>query len=353
MRQVKNIKGCILRPIGDLSEDFKVKGLLLPKDEVSRNKVLYDWESIKAKGKKFEGVSMNYNHILDDDKPPVGKIRETEILEARPKEGKWQKIWDKVSEKNGKDMPGLYYEADIDEEGEYASSIKKGYLDKVSIQVTADGQEEEYNEDGSSYTRAIIGDPLEVSVVKVAGFNQTTMEVAMAEAFGHKKKEALAPCETWLKGLDHSPTDKEVHAWAEENNANVHNVEAKIYKLAKAHLDMGHAENCDKKEIQTPLPEDEADPNELIAGIEVEMEHTDDRAKAKVIALQHLAEVPDYYTKLGKHVECGQTTGNNTGATRTMILKKKESIIVDILTEITDKEASELVEHFAKAKKII
>jgi len=42
------------------------------------------------------------------------------------------------------------------------------------------------------------------------------------------------------------------------------------------------------------------------------MEHTDDRAKAKVIALQHLAEVPDYYTKLGKHVECGQTTGNNT-----------------------------------------
>ena len=49
MNTVKNIKGCILRPIGDFTEDFKVRGLLLPKDEVSRNGVLYDWDSIKAK----------------------------------------------------------------------------------------------------------------------------------------------------------------------------------------------------------------------------------------------------------------------------------------------------------------
>ena len=33
-------------------------------------------------------------------------------------------------------------------------------------------------------------------------------------------------------------------------------------------------------------------------GIEVEMEHTNDPKEAKVIALQHLAEDPKYYSKL-------------------------------------------------------
>ncbi len=51
-------------------------------------------------------------------------------------------------------------------------------------------------------------------------------------------------------------------------------------------------------EIQTPAKEEDVNPKELKIGIEVEMEHTDSQAKAKVIALQHLAEDPKYYTKL-------------------------------------------------------
>lgn len=53
-------------------------------------------------------------------------------------------------------------------------------------------------------------------------------------------------------------------------------------------------------EIQTPAKEEDVDPKELKMGIEVEMEHTDSKKKAKVIALQHLAEDPKYYTKLAK-----------------------------------------------------
>lgn len=56
-------------------------------------------------------------------------------------------------------------------------------------------------------------------------------------------------------------------------------------------------------EIQKPAKEEDVDPKELAMGIEVELEHTDDREEAKKIALQHLAEVPDYYSKLKKHVE--------------------------------------------------
>jgi hypothetical protein len=33
-------------------------------------------------------------------------------------------------------------------------------------------------------------------------------------------------------------------------------------------------------------------------GIRVEMEHTDNPKEAKIIALQHLAEDPKYYSKL-------------------------------------------------------
>lgn len=39
---------------------------------------------------------------------------------------------------------------------------------------------------------------------------------------------------------------------------------------------------------------------ELARGIEVEKEHTDNLAVAREIALDHLAEFPDYYTRLSK-----------------------------------------------------
>lgn len=53
-------------------------------------------------------------------------------------------------------------------------------------------------------------------------------------------------------------------------------------------------------EYVKPAKESEVDPFELKKGISVEMEHTQDSAKAKIIALQHLAEDPRYYTKLSK-----------------------------------------------------
>lgn len=48
------------------------------------------------------------------------------------------------------------------------------------------------------------------------------------------------------------------------------------------------------------LEEEEPKPDQLVRGIEVEMEHTKDAAMAEKIARDHLAEDPDYYTKLGK-----------------------------------------------------
>ena len=47
-------------------------------------------------------------------------------------------------------------------------------------------------------------------------------------------------------------------------------------------------------------PEISYDPEELRKGIEVELEHTNYKAIATIIAKHHLAEDPNYYTKLKK-----------------------------------------------------
>ena len=42
------------------------------------------------------------------------------------------------------------------------------------------------------------------------------------------------------------------------------------------------------------------DPEELEKGIRIEMEHTNQPKVAMLIAMDHLAEIPDYYTRLAK-----------------------------------------------------
>jgi hypothetical protein len=58
--------------------------------------------------------------------------------------------------------------------------------------------------------------------------------------------------------------------------------------------------------------------DQLKMGIKVEKEHTNNKEKAESIALQHLAEKPDYYTKL-KKVEA---------------VKNESTILTDILSEV-------------------
>jgi len=43
--------------------------------------------------------------------------------------------------------------------------------------------------------------------------------------------------------------------------------------------------------------------DQLLMGIEVEMEHTSDKMKALEISTDHLEEIPDYYTRLHKMEE--------------------------------------------------
>ena len=97
-----------------------------------------------------------------------------------------------------------------------------------------------------------------------------------------------------------NPEDQVLHAWAEKRGYNVHEVEDQIYRLATSYTKFvgGGRSN------QTKFSEADADPRELAMGIKVELEHTPDRATARRIALDHLAEMPDYYSRL-KRMEAG------------------------------------------------
>lgn len=48
------------------------------------------------------------------------------------------------------------------------------------------------------------------------------------------------------------------------------------------------------------VTEKDVDSHELEMGIDIEKEHTSNKEEAKKIALDHLAELPDYYTRLKK-----------------------------------------------------
>ncbi len=92
-----------------------------------------------------------------------------------------------------------------------------------------------------------------------------------------------------------NPTDDQVHNWAEEKGYDKEEVEEALYRLATE-------QNKTKNKLEGGLA-DEKNPNDfdkeqLAKGVIVEMEHTNDTKVAIEIAMDHLTEDPEYYSKL-------------------------------------------------------
>jgi hypothetical protein len=82
------------------------------------------------------------------------------------------------------------------------------------------------------------------------------------------------------------PKDKEIHALAEKLGVEHSKFEGMIYGIISNLIE--HGKNG------------KHNPKELKLGIDVESEHTNYPALAKFIAMAHLKEMPDYYTRLKK-----------------------------------------------------
>ena len=111
-------------------------------------------------------------------------------------------------------------------------------------------------------------------------------EVLLEEAKGDNLQEDLVK---WFIENPY-PEDKKVHAYAESKGIAPDKLETTIYKIISSVLSEGKTKGKDIKH----------DPKELEIGMKVEMEHTSCPLVARKISLDHLSEIPDYYTRLKK-----------------------------------------------------
>ena len=98
------------------------------------------------------------------------------------------------------------------------------------------------------------------------------------------------------------------------------------------------------------------DINELISGYEVEKEHgtrnpttnitNDDEVMTLKIALAHLNEVPDYYTKLKKYVENGVSESLNENNDNEKFEGKKHILVVKKSVDNLNQEKINLIKEF-------
>ena len=98
------------------------------------------------------------------------------------------------------------------------------------------------------------------------------------------------------------PGDDQVHSLAEKLGIKPDKFESHIYMILSDLIHEGRSKNFTG----------EYDSKELVMGIEVEKEHLPYPSIAEKIAKDHLAEIPDYYTRLKKmEKEGGVEEGEN------------------------------------------
>lgn len=97
-----------------------------------------------------------------------------------------------------------------------------------------------------------------------------------------------------------SVNDDMMHKFAERLNISPHELETKVYGLLSSFFRGGKS-----KGMKTDV-----DQNELAEGIKVESEHTYNELMARKIAVDHLLEIPDYYTRLKKMEESANVETN-------------------------------------------
>lgn len=117
----------------------------------------------------------------------------------------------------------------------------------------------------------------------------------LKEQAGHKKKVIREDNKKEILQLfdkNPNPEDSKIHALATKLNVNPHELEDEIYEILTTMLK--------KVGKHRDTPVDKFDPEQIEKGKKIEREHTDDPNLTVEIAKDHLAEIPDYYTRLEK-----------------------------------------------------
>jgi len=164
----------------------------------------------------------------------------------------------------------------------YISSDVNENIDKKEDSQPFGGSKEKY-QDGSGY-----GDEKPVN---------PDLRVKAKELDSFVKEGKFKDFEGVMKWVEESGEEEELPAETEPEDAEVEEIPAEEVPA----LDVDDVDQ-DGDNIEGGLADDadvmEFDPQQIVKGIEVEMEHTKDPKVALEIAMDHLKELPDYYTRL-------------------------------------------------------
>ena len=371
---ITNIKGSysaksvFIESIDDKKKSVIIRGLMLPKGKISRNGVMYEWGSIKAHNQELINKPVMYNHQIDTTMEPAGHYTDSICLESEPlSTSKWFKTWRETKSQIGQEQAGWYYEADLNPDNVYTKSVLRGDLNKVSIQLFADKAYEKEDATNGNYTLAHVGSILEGSIVPVPGFEQTSIEIAMAEAF---KKEAFKNGDKVkiMKGLDKGMIGIVVDASIDPITVNVperaakgkntktdymqRDLQKEAFRQGKINEDekdaLMKAEPKLKDEIEEAVEEFGGFPMEgFHKGLQMEIgEHPKlSPIEAGQLVLDHLKEDVNYYSK----EEQMDTTNNPTrvrpldGSGPNPICPKKKAL--EYIDSLTEQECESIVKE--------
>ena len=141
-----------------------------------------------------------------------------------------------------------------------------------------------------------------------------------------------------------NPSDDEFHEWAEGRGFDVPSAEAMMYELATMYVRILEEGKADDEHVD----DSDVDPKELEMGKKVELEHIDDEDVAKEISLDHLAEMPNYYSELKKMEEKVGRTAQEDDYTKYLfdLISKylnNDEILDAILDVLSDQEAEDIL----------
>lgn len=204
----------------DLSENTQggvtVVGLALPFNKVSRNGFTYATESVKENFGSLIGAPVLFNHNSEN---VIGHVKNASVTES-----------------------GLMYEMDLDPSEPITAKLKRGDLKKVSIQCIYDGDKSFITEEG--VTNAYIKEFLELSVVSIPGFADTTAQVV--ETF---KSDKLQSKEEKMPEDENKPApEDEKKSMEEEMTDRIVKLEEAVAKCMAYIEDQTKAEQEDEEE---------------------------------------------------------------------------------------------------------
>lgn len=210
---------------GEQKKGIIMYGVVMPQGEISRNGVLYNWDTVKEKHKDLIGKPVMYNHEIEGTQAvSLGHYIASNILTVGElyTNPQYKILSEEVRRLNYPEMKELWvYTADLDpQEDYYINKIRRGDLRHVSIQLKADKTEEAYDGNGKEYTVAYVDDIIESSIVPTPGFLATC--AVLAEKYSGKLKERII---AQFVGPENLPfiamfnSDDEVKGYMERNPA--------------------------------------------------------------------------------------------------------------------------------------